>query len=70
MILEMGDAGKSYGQRQPNWYQLLGSLFRSPELHEHKFNVGSTDRSPSTYYRLNVFYPFIDHVVTELETRF
>ena len=24
----------------------------------------------STYYRLNVFYPFIDHVITELEIRF
>lgn len=36
----------------------------------HRGNVGSVDQSSSTYYRLNVFYPFIDHVVTELETRF
>ena len=32
--------------------------------------MGSVNQSSSTYYRLNVFYPFIDHVVTELETRF
>ena len=43
---------------------------RTARTQIHRGNVGSTDQSPSTYYRLNVFYPFIDHVVTELETRF
>lgn len=27
-------------------------------------------QSVSDYYRINVFYPFVDHIVGELETRF
>ena len=36
----------------------------------HRANAGAVDQSPSDYYRINVYYPFIDHVVDELETRF
>ena len=43
---------------------------RAARAQIHRGNVGSVNQSSSTYYRLNVFYPFIDHVVTELETRF
>ena len=43
---------------------------RAARAQIHQNNVGSVDQSSSTYYRLNVFYPFIDHVITELETRF
>ena len=43
---------------------------RAARAHIHRSNVGSVDQSSSTYYRLNMFYPFIDHVITELETRF
>lgn len=43
---------------------------RTARAQIYRDNVGSIDQSPSTYYRFNVFYPFIDHVVTELETRF
>ena len=43
---------------------------RAARAQIHRGNAGSVDQSSSTYYRLNVFYPFIDHVITELETRF
>lgn len=42
-------------------------------VQRHRANTtGSThhEQEPSDYYRINVFYPFIDHVVVELETRF
>ena len=42
---------------------------RAARAQIHQSNVGSVDHS-STYYRLNMFYPFIDHVITVLETRF
>ena len=38
-------------------------------LQHHPANAGHTDQ-PSDYYKINVFYPLIDHVVGELETRF
>jgi len=43
---------------------------RSVRLQRHRANAGAVDQSPSDYYRINVYYPFIDHVVGELETRF
>ena len=43
---------------------------RAARAQIHRSNVGSVDQSSSMYYRLNVFYQFIDHVITELETRF
>lgn len=30
---------------------------------------GDADQSCSDYYRINVYYSFIDHVIRELETR-
>ena len=38
-------------------------------VQRHRVNAAHNDQ-PSDYYRINVFYPFIDHVVGELETRF
>ena len=43
---------------------------RSVGLQRHRANAGAVDQSPSDYYRINVYYPFIDHVIGELETRF
>ena len=43
---------------------------RTARVQTHKGNAGSVDQSSSTYYRLNVFYPFVDNVVTELEIKF
>ncbi|CAH3045750.1 unnamed protein product, partial [Pocillopora meandrina] len=38
-------------------------------VQRHRANTTHKDR-PSDHYRINVFYPFIDHVVGELERRF
>lgn len=38
-------------------------------VQRHQANVAHNDQ-PSDYYRINVFYPFIDHIVGELDTRF
>ena len=43
---------------------------RTARLQCHQANAGAADQSSSDYYRINVYYPFIDHVVKELETRF
>ena len=43
---------------------------RTARSQQHRANAGTTDQSNSDYYRINVFYPFIDHVIKELETRF
>ena len=48
----------------------IGLTIEKPRTARARGNAGSVDQSSSTYYRLNVFYPFIDHVITELETRF
>jgi len=42
---------------------------RTTTVQRHRANAAHNDQ-PSDYYRINVFYPFIDHVVGELETRF
>ena len=42
---------------------------RTTTVQRHRANAAHSDQ-PSDYYRINVFYPFIDHVVGELETRF
>ena len=34
----------------------------------HRANAGDTDQSCSDYYRINVYYSFIDRVIKELET--
>jgi hypothetical protein len=36
----------------------------------HRANAGLPNQSASDYYRVNVFYSFVDHVVQELDTRF
>ena len=44
---------------------------RTASLQCHRANSGATGcQTPSDYYRINVYYPFIDHVVEELDTRF
>ena len=43
---------------------------RTARLQCHRANAGAADQSSSGCYRINVYYPFIDHVVKELETRF
>ena len=40
---------------------------RTTTVQRHRANAAHNDQ-PSDYYRINVFYPFIDHVVGELET--
>ncbi|CAB3980295.1 52 kDa repressor of the inhibitor of the kinase-like [Paramuricea clavata] len=36
----------------------------------HHANAGNANQTSEDYYRINVYYPFIDHVVEEIETRF
>ena len=43
---------------------------RTARVQRHRANSGATTVSCSNYYRINVYYPFIDHVITELEARF
>ena len=42
---------------------------RITTVQRHRANAAHNDQ-PSDYHRINVFYPFIDHVVGELERRF
>jgi hypothetical protein len=39
-------------------------------IQQHRANAGEVSQTPSDYCRINVYYPFIDHVVEQLETRF
>lgn len=43
---------------------------RTARIQCHRANAGPLDQSCSEYYRINVYYPFIDHVIKELDTRF
>ena len=43
---------------------------RTARMQCHRTNAGDADQSCSDYYRVNVYFPFIDHVIRELETRF
>ena len=36
----------------------------------HRPNAGGISVSVSVYYKINIFFPFIDHVLEELSTRF
>ena len=53
---------------------VIGVEVRKPRvacIQRHRANAGhSRDQSSSDYFKINFFYPFIDHVVEELETRF
>ena len=48
----------------------MGITIGKPRLQRHRANAGDVDQNCSDYYRINVFYTFIDHVIKELETRF
>ena len=43
---------------------------RTTTSQRHRENAGQPDQTASDYYRVNVFYPFIDHVLQELQNRF
>lgn len=36
---------------------------RTATVQQHRANAGSSSQSSSDYYRINVYYPFIDHVI-------
>lgn len=45
---------------------------RTTSVQSHPANAAGSriEQNPSEYYRVNFYYPFIDHVLAELETRF
>lgn len=44
---------------------------RTANIQRHRANAGcSSDQTTSNYYKVNVFFPFVDHVVQEIEARF
>lgn len=43
---------------------------RTATIQRHRANAGQVNQIPSAYYRINVYYPFIDHVIQQLETHF
>ena len=43
---------------------------RTVQIQSHRANAGAVNQSSCDYYRINVYYPFIDHVIQELDTRF
>ena len=43
---------------------------RTAKVQCHRANAGASDQSCSDYYKVNVYYPFVDHVISELDTRF
>ena len=43
---------------------------RTARVQCHRANAGASDQSWSDYYKVNVYYPFVDHVISELDTRF
>ena len=47
---------------------IIGKL-RSTSLQCHRANANA-DKSPSDYFKVNLYFPFIDHVIQELDTRF
>ena len=53
---------------------VIGVEARKPRvasIQRHRANAShGRDQSSSDYFKINFFYPFIDHVVEELETRF
>ena len=42
---------------------------RTAVTQRHRANAG-LEKTPKAYFRVNIFYPFIDHVLQECETRF
>ena len=45
---------------------------RTARFQRYRANASTTSESetPSDYYRINVYYPFTDHVIQELEVLF
>ncbi|XP_028395699.1 uncharacterized protein LOC114519730 [Dendronephthya gigantea] len=43
---------------------------RTARNQRHRANSGNANQTCEDYYRINVYYPFIDRVVEEIETRF
>jgi len=43
---------------------------RTARVQRHCANSGATSVICPDYYQINVYYPFMDHVISELETRF
>ena len=43
---------------------------RTTRNQRHRANAGNDNQTSEDYYRINVYYPFIDRVVEEIETRF
>ena len=43
---------------------------RSATRQCHRSNAGDVHQSSSDYYKINIYFTFIDHVINELETRF
>ena len=44
---------------------------RTANVQRHRANAGcSSDQTVSDYYKVNVFFPFVDHVVQEVDSRF
>lgn len=40
---------------------------RTARVQYHRASAVAIDQSCSDYYKVNVYYPFIDHVITELD---
>ena len=43
---------------------------RTATIQMHRTNAGRVNQTTSDYYRMNLYYPFIDHVMEQLEPRF
>ena len=43
---------------------------RSVTRQVHRSNAGGVSQSSSDYYKINVYFAFIDHVISELDVRF
>ena len=74
VIQEMRSVGLKFGRDQSSWPGLLELLCRNctrtVQIQSHRANAGAVNQSSCDYYRINVYYPFIDHVIQELDTRF
>ena len=50
---------------------LRGPKLRTANVQRHRANAGcNSDQTISDYYKVNVFVPFFDHVVQEVDSRF
>ena len=73
MIQEVMTVGKNCGRESTSLASTIGATIDKPRtarLQCHRANAGDPEQSCVDYFLINVYYPFIDHVVKELETRF